>query len=103
KHGDQVEVAVDSNGRDLVFRDVVIRTDPRFVTEMHIDTDEANAAHLKHGGAGELAPVEGCAARITRCHVAAAEADKSCCLDEPGGDAARNDAPERAFSALHGA
>ncbi|HEX8013077.1 MAG TPA: PduL/EutD family phosphate acyltransferase, partial [Casimicrobiaceae bacterium] len=89
KHGDQVEVAVDSNGRDLVFRDVVIRTDPRFVTEMHIDTDEANAAHLNHGGAGELAPVEGCAARVTHCHTPAGSVAKSCCLNEPGEEDAR--------------
>ena len=86
KHGDEVEVAVTSNGRDLVFRDVLIRTDPRFVTEMHIDTDEANAAHLRHGGVGELVPVEGCTARITRCHAAAGDMDKSCCLDETRDD-----------------
>lgn len=83
KHGDRVEVAVDSNGRDLVFRDVVIRTDPRFVTEMHIDTDEANAAHLKHGGAGELMPVERCTVHITHCDSTVGGKDKSCCLNEP--------------------
>ena len=82
KHGDQVEVAVDSNGRDLVFRDVAIRTDPRFVTEMHIDTDEANAAHLKSRGAGELMPIEGCSARITHCHTPATARNKSCRLNE---------------------
>jgi len=80
KHGDLVEVAVNSEGRDLAFRDVAIRVDPRFVTEMHVDTDEANAAHLRHGGAGELAPVEGCSARITRCHAAASGRDESCRL-----------------------
>lgn len=80
KHGDLVEVAVNSEGRDLVFRDVAIRVDPRFATEMHVDTDEANAAHLKHGGAGELAPVEGCSARITCCHAAANGGDESCRL-----------------------
>ncbi|MFZ5557452.1 MAG: acetate/propionate family kinase [Pseudomonadota bacterium] len=82
KHGDQVEVAVRSDGRDLVFRDVVIRTDPEFVTEMHIDTDEANAAHLKAGGAGELVSLEGCSARITDCRSPADGLGKSCCLDE---------------------
>ncbi len=83
KHGDLAEVAVNSEGRDLVFRDVAIRVDPQFVTEMHIDTDEANAAHLEHGGAGELAPVEGCSARITRCHAPEGAGDTSCCLHEP--------------------
>ena len=87
KHGDEVEIAVTSNGRDLVFGDVLVRTDPRFVTEMHIDTDEANAAHLEHGGAGELVPVEGCTARITRCHIAPGGTGKSCCLDGTQDDA----------------
>jgi len=89
RHGNLVEVAVDSEGRDLVFRDVAVRVDPGFVTEMHIDTDEANAAHLKHGGAGELARAEGCSARITRCHAAAGGTDKSCCLSEPREEDAR--------------
>lgn len=83
KHGDEVEVTIDSDGRDLVFRDAVIRTDPGFVTEMHIDTDEANAAHLRQGGAGELAPVAGCAARITHYHTLAGDVGDSCCLHDP--------------------
>jgi acetate kinase len=81
-HGDLVEVAVNSDGRDLVFRDVAIRVDPNFVTEMHIDTDEANAAGIKGSGSAELARAEGCSARITRCHDRAGSAEKSCCLTE---------------------
>jgi acetate kinase len=71
KHGDQVEVAVKSDGRDLVFRDVVIRIDPSYITEMHIDTDEANAAHIRHDGVGELIfmPVASHTAHITRRHL----------------------------------
>ncbi len=80
RHGELVEVAVNSEGRDLAFRDVAIRVDARFVTEMHVDTDEANAAHLRHGAAGELAPVEGCSARITQCHAPAGGLDESCRL-----------------------
>lgn len=68
KHGYQVEIAVRSAGTDLVFCDVAIRSDLRFVTEMHIDIDEANAAHLKYGGAGELMPVKGCTAHLTHIH-----------------------------------
>ena len=83
KQGDLVEVEVNSDGRDLVFRDVVIRVDSQFVTEMHIDTDEANAARLKHGGAGELVRVEGCSARITRCHAPTDGSAESCCLQGP--------------------
>lgn len=58
KTGDSVEVEVDSKGRGLVFRDVEIRVDPTYVTEMHIDTDEGNAAHLTNGGTGELIPTQ---------------------------------------------
>lgn len=81
KHGDQVEVDIRNGARDLAFRDVMIRTDPRFVTEMHIDTDEANAAHINHGGVGELMPVKGRTAHITHCE-APAEIEKNCCLNE---------------------
>lgn len=54
KTGDIVEVEIDSEGRDIVFRDVEIRVDPNFVTEMHIDTDEANAANISAKGSGAL-------------------------------------------------
>ena len=65
KHGDEVEVAVGARGRDLVFRDVVIRVDPNFVLEMHIDTDEANAANIEHGGVGEVLQSVACEALVT--------------------------------------
>lgn len=78
KHGNLVEVTVPSAGRDLVFGDVAIRVDPRFVTEMHVDTDEANAAHLEHGGTGELERAECCSARIIGCHSRADGPEQSC-------------------------
>lgn len=53
-HGDEVEVAVDGEERALVFRDVAVRVSPDFVLEMHLDTDEANAAELRAGALGEL-------------------------------------------------
>ena len=38
--------------RELVFGDVLIRVNPNFSLAMHIDTDEANAAHLQTGAQG---------------------------------------------------
>ena len=51
---DVVEVAIDGAGRDLIFGDVLVRVSPRYVLEMHIDTDEANAAELRRGDVGIL-------------------------------------------------
>ncbi|MDP2310770.1 MAG: acetate/propionate family kinase [Pseudomonadota bacterium] len=64
---DVVEVAVDSDGRDLVFRDVLVRVSPSFVLEMHVDTDEANAAELSPGATGALEGT-GRHARLLRRH-----------------------------------
>lgn len=48
KDGDTVSVKVD-NARGTVFNHVQIRVDKSFTLEMHIDTDEANAAGIKPG------------------------------------------------------
>jgi acetate kinase len=56
---DVVEVAIDSEGRDLTFGDVLIRVSAHYALEMHIDTDEANAAELSPGAEGELMPTAG--------------------------------------------
>lgn len=58
---DVVEVGIDSAGRDLVFGDVLIRVSPKYKLEMHIDTDEGNAAELNRGDEGMLVATEGTA------------------------------------------
>jgi acetate kinase len=52
--GQTVQVKVDSKDRDLVFGDVTVRIAPDFHLELHLDTDEANAAGIKNGQCGEL-------------------------------------------------
>ena len=54
KNRDEVEVAVSGGPRDLVFGDVLVRVSPGYKLEMHIDTDEANAAELTPDLSGEL-------------------------------------------------
>lgn len=46
--GDIVSVKAD-NERGTIFNNVQIRVDESFTLEMHIDTDEANAAQIKSG------------------------------------------------------
>ena len=49
-----VQVSVDSDGRDLTFGDVLVRVSPKYALEMHIDTDEANAAEIRPRTEGVL-------------------------------------------------
>lgn len=54
KDRDIVSVAVDHEGRKLIFGDVVIRVSADFHLELHLDTDEGNAAGLHPGESGLL-------------------------------------------------
>lgn len=58
---DVVEVAIESEGRDLVFGDVLIRVKDTYKLEMHIDTDEGNAAELAGGATAALVQTSGSA------------------------------------------
>ncbi|RUL47273.1 phosphate propanoyltransferase [Lysinibacillus antri] len=51
--GEFVDVFVDSE-RTITFHQVAIRVSPDFQLEMHIDTDEGNAASLTQGAMGQL-------------------------------------------------
>ena len=54
ENGEFIEVAVTGGERDLIFQDVMVRVAPAYILEMHIDTDEANAAELGRGASGNL-------------------------------------------------
>ena len=49
-----VSVKVESDGRALIFGDVVVRVSEKFAPAMHIDTDESNAAGCVPGMMGEI-------------------------------------------------
>ena len=54
KDRDVVEVAIQNNDRGLTFGNVLIRVSPDYRLEMHIDTDEGNAAEISTGDTGAL-------------------------------------------------
>ncbi|WP_116813503.1 phosphate propanoyltransferase [Steroidobacter cummioxidans] len=54
RDGQIVSVKIDSDQRDLTFGDIVVRVAPDFRLELHLDTDEANAAGVTDGSYAEL-------------------------------------------------
>lgn len=54
KDKDIVNVKIDTDGRSLVFGDVVVRVNDNFALAMHIDTDESNAAACGREVYGEI-------------------------------------------------
>ncbi len=55
--GARVAVRLGDAARGLTFADVLVRVSDAAFTEMHIDTDEANAAGITSAAEGEIAPV----------------------------------------------
>jgi acetate kinase len=51
---DVVQVAVEGEGRPVVFGDVVVRVSPDYRLELHLDTDEGNAAGVGPGTTARL-------------------------------------------------
>ncbi|MBE6960449.1 MAG: phosphate propanoyltransferase [Oscillospiraceae bacterium] len=49
-----VSVKVPSNGRNLIFGDVVVRVSDKYALAMHIDTDESNAGAIAPNTMGEI-------------------------------------------------
>lgn len=49
-----VSVKIPTEGRSLVFDDVVARVSPSYALAMHLDTDEANAAAIPGSCEGEI-------------------------------------------------
>lgn len=53
-NGDIVSVKIDTDGRSLIFGDVVVRVSDSSALAMHIDTDESNAAGCGREVFGEI-------------------------------------------------
>ena len=54
KNGDIISVKIDTDGRSLIFGDVVVRVSDSYALAMHIDTDESNAAGCGREQYGEI-------------------------------------------------
>ncbi len=54
KHLDLITLKVCARGCTTRFDDLLVRVDPTFKLEVHIDTDEANACNLEHADKVEL-------------------------------------------------
>lgn len=54
KDKDIVSVKVDTDGRSLIFGDVIVRVNAAYALAMHIDTDESNAASCAMGMEGDI-------------------------------------------------
>ena len=59
RDGDEVSVRTEGDGgREVIFGDITVRVSPKYKLELHLDTDEANAAHVLTGDVGYLASIQ---------------------------------------------
>ncbi|MFD1736619.1 phosphate propanoyltransferase [Bacillus salitolerans] len=58
RDGEHVQIKV-AGERGVIFDHVLIRVSPHYRLEMHIDLDEANAAHIQNGQIGTLIKLKG--------------------------------------------
>jgi acetate kinase len=58
KNHDEVAVAVMAGKRRLIFGDVIVRVSPSFRLELHLDSDEGNAAGLRSGAEVLLSAID---------------------------------------------
>ena len=57
RHRDEISVRVEGE-RSLIFNEVAVRVHPEYRLDMHINTDEANAARLDQGTVGYVESVD---------------------------------------------
>ncbi len=54
RHQDRIRLRVKAAGCTTVFEDLLVRVDPSFKLEAHLDTDEGNACHMEEAESLEL-------------------------------------------------
>jgi acetate kinase len=55
---DVVMVKIGGSERSLIFGDVVVRVNPQYKLELHLDTDEANAGEISTGMEARLEAIQ---------------------------------------------
>jgi len=61
--GDRMHLRVESRGCTTTFEDLLVRADKNVLLEVHLDTDEGNAADLDHATHVELVKPQACACK----------------------------------------
>jgi propanediol utilization protein len=64
KNGERMNLRIESPGCSTVFEGLVVRAGEKIKLEVHLDTDEGNAANLEHATKVELVKPEPCACKV---------------------------------------